>query len=107
MTPGGDRQRGVTYCEQCHYWLPFETMPSVGQCDNPSSKYFGKPAFSDKPTEECYAQRTLVGSEFLWCQTHRETIYMAELPDHGGCRVFTKPAILPVEDEMELTVAGD
>ena len=94
-------------CEACHYWLPFATMPRVGQCDNPGSRHFREPEFSDKPTEECFVARTLDGLEFMWCESHRQTIYSAELPYHRGCRVFVSSVTLPVEDEMELTLAGD
>lgn len=107
VEPSGEARPVATECEQCHYWLPFVTMPLVGQCDNPSSRYYGRPAFSDKPTEECYVERSLEGLDFLWCQTHRQTIYAAEVPDHRGCHLFVKTASIPVEDEMELTVAGD
>ena len=94
-------------CESCQYWLPFSTMPRVGQCDNHSSKHFGMPAFSDKPTERCFVTRSLEGLEFMWCQTHRETIHTTDLPYHGGCRVYPASASLPVEDSAELTLAGD
>lgn len=96
-----------TTCEDCHYWLPFELMPRVGQCDNPASAHFRSPEFSDKPTEGCFETRSLGELEFMWCQSHRQTIYSAELPDHRDCRVFVSSASLPVEDEMELTLAGD
>ncbi len=102
--PGG---RPGTVCEACHYWLPFELMHHVGQCDNPDSRYFRSPAFSDKPAEECFAARSIEGLEFMWCQSHRQTIYAAELPDHRGCQIFPSSVSLPVEDEMELTLAGD
>ena len=91
----------------CHYWLPLALMPRVGQCDNPASKHFRSPEFSDKPTEGCFVKRSLDGLEFMWCQSHRQTIYSAELPDHRSCRVFVSSMSLPVEDEMELTLAGD
>ena len=96
-----------TVCEDCHYWFPFELMPRVGQCDNPSSRRFKEPTFSDKPVEECFVTRSLEGLEFMWCQTHRQTIFSAELPEHWGCRVLVSSVGLPVEDEMELTLAGD
>ena len=96
-----------TNCAECHYWFPFETMPRVGRCDNPDSRHFRNPEFSDKPTEGCFVVRSLNGLEFMWCQSHRQTIYSAELPDHRGCRVFVSSVSLPVEDEMELTLAGD
>jgi hypothetical protein len=96
-----------TTCIFCHYWLPFESIPYVGQCDNPSSRLFEKPAFSDKPTEECFVTRDLGGLEFMWCQSHHQTIHSAELPDHASCRLFVSSVSLPVEDEMELTFAGD
>lgn len=105
--PTGPREPRKTTCELCQYWLPFAVMPRVGQCDNPASTNFGSPAFSDKPTEECFIARTLEGLEFMWCQTHRQTIYAGELPEHRNCRVFVSSASLPVEDEMELTLAGD
>ncbi len=82
-------------------------MPHVGQCDNPSSRYFRRPAFSDKRTEECFVVRSLDDLEFMWCQTHRQTIYSADLPDHRRCSVFVSSVSLPVEDEAELTMAGD
>jgi hypothetical protein len=94
-------------CEDCHYWLPFELMPQVGQCDNPTSRHFRSPEFSDKPTEGCFVTRSLDGLEFMWCQSHRQTIYSKELPDHRSCHVFVSSVSLPVEDEMELTLAGD
>ena len=96
-----------TVCEDCHYWLPFEMMPRVGECDNPASRYFRSPEFSDKPTEGCFVTRSLDGLEFMWCQSHRQTIYSRELPEHGKCRVFVSSVSLPVEEEMELTLAGD
>ena len=104
--PRGASSHGTT-CEYCHHWLPFGLIPRVGQCDNPASRHFRSSVFSDKPTEECFATRSLDGLEFMWCQSHRETIYSAELPDHRGCRVFVSSASLPVEDEMELTLAGE
>lgn len=96
-----------TVCYECHYWLPSVLMPRVGRCDNPSSRHYGRPAFSDKPTESCFAERSLEGLDFVWCETHRRTVYSAELSEHRGCRVFVSSATLPVEEEMELTLAGD
>ncbi len=104
--PKGPQPGGAT-CENCHYWLPFGTMPRVGQCDNPSSKYFGKPEFSDKPTEKCFVMRSLDDLEFMWCQTHRQTIHSTDFPNHRACSLFVSSVSLPVEDQMELTVAGD
>lgn len=94
-------------CEDCHYWLPFEMMSRVGECDNPASRHFKSTEFSDKPTEGCFVARSLEGLEFMWCQSHRQTIYTKEMPYHRGCRVFVSSVSLPVEDEMELTLAGD
>jgi hypothetical protein len=94
-------------CLECQYWLPFESMPRVGQCDNPESEHFRSPEFADKPVEGCFVTRSLDGLEFMWCQTHRQTIFSAELPDHRDCLVFVSSVSLPAEDEMELTVAGD
>ena len=91
----------------CHYWFPFELMPRMGQCYNLSSRHFGVPEFSDKPTEECFVERSLEGLDFMWCQNHRQTIYRAELPDHRDCFVFVSSVGLPVEDQAELTLAGD
>ena len=54
-------RRGTTTCVKCHYWLPYEMMPHLGQCDNPTGRLFGRPTFSDKPTEECYVDRSLDG----------------------------------------------
>ena len=117
FAPSGEAQAGETdmrgpsaqrtTCIDCHYWLPFASMPRVGQCDNPASKHFRSPEFSDKSTEECYITRSLEGLEFMWCQSHRQTIYSTELSDHRSCRVFVSSVSLPVEDEMELTLAGD
>jgi hypothetical protein len=104
---GGALTQSGTICEECHYWLPFDLMSHVGQCDNPSSRYYRRAAFSDKPTEGCFAKRSLEGLEFMWCQSHRQTIYSSELPDHRGCRIFVTSVSLPVEDEMELTLAAD
>lgn len=52
-------------------------------------------------------ERSLEGLEFMWCQTHRQTIYAAEFPGHAGCEVFVSSVGLPVEDQAELTLAGD
>jgi hypothetical protein len=82
-------------------------MPRVGQCDNPDSQHFKSPEFSDKPVEGCFVTRSLDRLEFMWCQSHRQTIYSGELPEHKGCLVFVSSVSLPVEDEMELTLAGD
>lgn len=102
-----DPATGEKTCLKCHYWLPFELMSRVGQCDNPDSRHYRSPEFSDKPAEGCFVTRTLDGLEFMWCQSHRQTIYSEELPDHKGCLVFVSSVSLPVEDEMELTLAGD
>ncbi len=107
---GGRRERprhGGTTCMLCHYWYPFTLMPQVGECDNPSSKHFREPEFSDKQTEECFVERSLDDLDFMWCQSHRQTIYSAELPDHRRCLVYVSSASLPVEEEPELTLAGD
>jgi hypothetical protein len=104
---GSAPTRSGTVCEECHYWLPFDMMSHVGQCDNPSSRYYSRAAFSDKPTEGCFVKRSLEGLEFMWCQSHRQTIYSSELPDHRGCRIFVSSVSLPVEDQMELTLAAD
>jgi hypothetical protein len=82
-------------------------MPRVGQCENPVSRDFGKSAFSDKPAKQCFVVRSLEGLDFLWCQTHRQTIYSAEIPAHRDCWLFVGSAALPVEEEAELTLAGD
>jgi len=105
-SPWGPPSGGRT-CLECHYWLPFEMMPSVGQCDNPDSQHFRSPEFADKPVEECFIRRTLDRLDFMWCQSHRQTIYSEELPEHKRCLVFVSSVSLPVEDEMELTLAGD
>ena len=94
-------------CVNCQYWFPFAPMPQVGQCGSPASSHFQKPTFCDKPAEECFVERFLEGQEFMWCQSHRVTIYYRELSEHKGCRVFVGAASLPVEDEAELTLAGD
>jgi hypothetical protein len=65
------------------------------------------PTFANKPTEDCFVDRSLEGLEFLWCQSHRQTIHVSELFDHRGCSVFVGSASLPVEDQAELTLAGD
>jgi len=98
---------GANACESCHYWYPFGTMPRVGQCDNPSSRHYGSPEFSDKPTEECYVVRSLDDLEFMWCQTHRQTIHSTDLERHNECSVYVSSVSLPVEEQAELTVAGD
>ena len=95
-----------TICVYCHYWFPSDLMPRIGQCYNPSSRHFEKPTYSDKPTEDCFVTRTLEGQEFLWCQSHRQTIYITELPVHKACSVFISSASLPVEDQAELTLPG-
>lgn len=109
--PGQAGQRGAppgrTTCVDCHYWFPYAPIPRVGECDNPSSRHFRSPEFSDKPTEGCFVARSFEGLEFMWCESHRETIYFSELPDHKGCSVYVSSVSLPVEDEMELTLAGD
>jgi hypothetical protein len=102
----GARRQGTT-CQDCHYWLPFPPIPRVGECDSPSSEHFRRPTFSDKPTERCFVVRSLEGLEFMWCQSHRQTIHSTELPEHWSCRVFISSASLPVEDQAELTLAGD
>ena len=98
---------GGTVCVDCHYWRPFDLLPRVGECDNPSSRHFSQPTYSDKPTEDCFVAKSLEGLEFMWCRSHRQTIYIAELPDHKGCDVFASSASLPVEEQAELTLAGD
>jgi hypothetical protein len=98
---------GETTCMNCHFWLPFDLMPRVGQCENPSSRSFGRPEFSDRPAKQCFVERSLEGLDFVWCQTHRQTIYSAEIPAHRGCWLFVGAATLPAEEEAEVTLAGD
>ena len=92
---------------ECHYWFPLGIMPQVGECGNPASRSFERPTFADKPSESCFVARSLAGLEFLWCQTHRQTIYFAEAPAHKGCRLFASSVNLPVDEQAELTLAGD
>jgi hypothetical protein len=82
-------------------------MFQVGECDNPSSVHYKRPTFPNKPAEDCFAARSLEGIDLMWCQTHRQTIYTGELFTHKGCSVFVSTASLPVEDEAEMTLAGD
>jgi len=104
---GVTREPGSTLCEGCHYWLPLGTMPRVGLCDNPSSRYFEGPVFSDRLTEECFILRSLENLEFMWCQSHRQTIHSTDLAYHKECDLYVSSVSLPVEDQMELTLAGD
>lgn len=106
-TPRGLGVSEGNTCEECHHWLPYEMMPHVGICDNRSSRYYRRPAFSDKHAEGCFATRSLKDVEFMWCRTHRETFSSVDISEHRSCDIFVSSAILPVEDEMELTVAGD
>lgn len=94
-------------CVDCHFWYPLSFTTRMGRCQNPSSAHFGKPAFHDKTAERCFVPRSIDGLEFLWCEDHRETIYKDQFPKHRGCRVFVASADLPVEDEVEFTLAGD
>ena len=97
---------GGTTCVDCHYWLPFSLLPRIGECDNQSSTHFRKPVFSDKAAEDCFLRRSLEGLEFMWCLTHQETIHYTDMPYHGGCRIFSGSANLPVEDQAEMTLPG-
>ena len=103
---GGPTSKGAT-CSECHYWFPLESMVRIGRCDNTDSAHFRAPEFGDKAAEGCFVARSLEGLEFAWCQSHRQTIHSHEFPSHRGCRVFVSTVNLPVEDEMELTLAGD
>lgn len=77
-------------------------MPSVGECES-----LRKPVFADQQAQACFIQSSSYGLEFMWCQTHRRTIHSTEFPDHKGCKTFVDAAMLPVEDMVEFTVAGD
>lgn len=103
----GNSLQEATMCGSCHYWLPLDSIPYLGECENQSSRTFRRPTFSDKPTEECYVARSLEGLDFVWCQTHRRTIPSEEVDDHRNCRLFVSSASLPVEDLCEFTMAGD
>jgi hypothetical protein len=94
-------------CVGCHHWVPLASMPQVGECGNPASSNFKRSIFGDRATENCFLARSLEGLEFVWCQTHRQTIYSAELRDHKYCRLFMGTVNLPVEEQAELTLAGD
>jgi hypothetical protein len=100
-------QSQARFCSSCFYWQPLESIPCLGECENSSSRSFKRPTFSDKPVEECFVTRSLDDVEFVWCQTHRQTIHSSELPDHRDCRLFAGTALLPVEDMVEFTLAGD
>ena len=94
-------------CNSCHYWRPLEWVSYLGECENPASRSYRRPVFSDKPTEECYTTRSLENLDFVWCQSHRETIPSLELPDHRVCKLYAGSAVFPVEEMAEFTVAGD
>jgi hypothetical protein len=100
-------QSQARFCSSCFYWQPLESIPCLGECENSSSRSFKRPTFSDKAVEECFVTRSLDDVEFVWCQTHRQTIHSSELPDHRDCRLFAGTALLPVEDMAEFTLAGD
>lgn len=106
--PSRGREEGLSEtCVECHFWYPHSLGLRVGECANPSSTHYGKPTFHDKSAEGCFVTRSFDGLEFMWCEDHRETIYMAELPRHRGCHIFVASANMPVEDEIEFTLAGD
>jgi hypothetical protein len=94
-------------CSDCHYWLPVDYLKDLGECSNPKSPNRKQPIWADRTSGTCFTERSFEGMQLLWCQTCHLTISSADLPNHPNCRLFVGAAQLPVEDMMELTLAGD
>ncbi len=82
-------------------------LKTLGECAKPEGGNGRSSAFADTSAGRCFETRSLQGLELVWCQTCRKTISRAELSEHMDCTVYTEAAQFPVEDMMELTVAGD
>ncbi len=94
-------------CRDCHYWHPYDLLPFMGECSNPTSIRFKSVVFQDNIAGNCFTERSLESLDFAWCMTCRRTIPVSELPLHPGHELFVDAARLPVEDLYEMTFAGD
>lgn len=94
-------------CEECHHWLPLDTMPHLGECRNTSSPHNRKAIFWDKVSGDCFKERSFEGEEFLWCESCRQTIHSSALDEHRSHNLFIGTSQLPVEEIVEVTLAGD
>ncbi|MDV3277009.1 MAG: hypothetical protein LYZ69_00910 [Nitrososphaerales archaeon] len=98
---------GQRRCEECNDWYPLDVQPHVGECRNPASPDYMKPVFWDRISGACFEERSLVGAEFVWCGTCRQTVHASELDRHTTHRLFAGSSQFPVEDMPKFTLAGD
>jgi hypothetical protein len=94
-------------CSECHFWEPHDVMSSLGECENHESQYYRKAVMRNTESPNCFRPRDLGSSEFLWCETCKQTVSDNELKAHTGHSVFIGTVQFPVEDNIEWTHAGD
>lgn len=82
-------------------------MSSLGECKSRDSEYFKKPIFRTNPSPKCFRARDLREAEFLWCDKCKEMVSDQMLAKHTGHPLFIGTAQYSVEDNLEVTQAGD
>jgi hypothetical protein len=82
-------------------------MSSLGECRNRDSDFFRRPVFRANASPSCFKARELRNEEFLWCDKCKQTVADNEFGAHAGHPLYIGAAQYSVEDNMELTHAGD
>jgi hypothetical protein len=94
-------------CSECHFWEPLDVMSSLGECENHESHYYRKAVMRNTESPNCFKPRDLGESEFLWCESCKQTVSDNELKAHAGHSIFIGTVQFPVEDNIEWTHAAD
>jgi len=94
-------------CGECHHWRPLDVMSSLGECTNRDSEFFHRPLFRSATAPHCFVARDLKKGEFLWCDRCKQTVLDNEVDRHEGHALFIGTAQFPVEENREITHAGD
>jgi len=94
-------------CGNCNGWYPLDVQPHLGECHTSVSPNFGRPLYWDRTAGDCFEQRSLVNSEFVFCETCRLTVPRSDLAAHRSHALFAGAAQFPVEEMYEFTTAAD
>lgn len=94
-------------CEDCHQWWPLDILPFIGECHNPVSLNFKKVVFQDHLSGVCFQERSFEKADLAWCRTCRQTVDLNGQDAHSNHKLFVNTSRFPVEDMMEVTLAGE
>jgi hypothetical protein len=82
-------------------------MSTLGECGSRDSDFYRRPIFRVNASPNCFKTRDLRKEEFLWCDKCKTTVAVNELAGHTDHSLFIGAAQYSVEDNLELTHAGD